>query len=442
MTEKADALRAQIADLVGQYHDEAFAAREFVPGVSPVPVSGRVFDAADMQSLMDSTLDFWLTSGRFATQFEREFARFCGVRKALLVNSGSSADLVALSTLTSPALGDRRLTPGDEVITVAAGFPTTVNPIIQNGLVPVFLDVTIPDYNLDIAQLEEALSPRTRALMFAHTLGNPGRMTVISEFCKKHHLYLVEDCCDAIGGTYNGQKVGTFGDIATASFYPAHHITMGEGGAVFMNNVKLKVIAESFRDWGRACWCEPGKDNTCGKRFEWQLGDLPCGYDHKYTYSHIGYNLKATDMQAAVGVSQLKKLPEFIAARRRNFAYLHNGLQDLQEHLILPQATPNSDPSWFGFPIAVREDAPFTRDQVVRHLESKKIGTRLLFAGNLLKQPAYAHIAHRKIGGLPNTDFVMNNVFWVGVYPGLTDAHKDYMLSVLQEYVRDGAGRG
>jgi len=803
MTEKADALRAQIADLVVQYHDEAFAARPFVPGESAVPVSGRVFDAEDMQTLMDSTLDFWLTTGRFAAQFEREFARFCGVRKALLVNSGSSADLVALTTLTSPKLGDRRLKPGDEVITVAAGFPTTVNPIIQNGLVPVFLDVTIPDYNLDITQLEEALSPKTRALMFAHTLGNPGNMRAISEFVKKHDLFLVEDCCDAIGGSYDGQKVGTFGDIATASFYPAHHITMGEGGAVFMNNVKLKVIAESYRDWGRDCfpagtpvnvaegikaiedvqvgdevwthdgnyrrvteqlgrrysgtlctvkarmrpaltttgkhpfwierdgkrdwvhardlaagdllleaihtedkapepfrwsyetayvtreqcltpepdlmrligywlaegsvtkglkgksgytenkyfgykvefafhdkeqdyaddvialmqryfgtkgcqrtvrdshgitlafksrrayeffgqffgcgahskhlsdwmaawplaltaemvrgywrgdgsdsfqgfslystsaamleqmrrillkagvlcsswerpiaehheatlnalsiygdnaekfaalvgeryvsrshrqyarisddgryacypvvrndkaevsdfivynieveedhsyhaggvavhncWCEPGKDNTCGKRYEWQLGDLPCGYDHKYTYSHIGYNLKVTDMQAAVGVSQLKKLPEFIATRRRNFKYLHEGLQDLQEHLILPQATPNSDPSWFGFPIAVREDAPFTRDQMVRHLDSRKIGTRLLFAGNLLKQPAYANIAHRKIGDLHNTDFVMNQVFWVGVYPGLSDAHKDYMLSVLHDFVR------
>ena len=433
---KADALRAQIADLVVQFHDEAYAPKEFIPGVSPVPVSGRVFDAADIQTLVESSLDFWLTTGRFANQFEREFARFCGVRKALLVNSGSSADLVALTTLTSPKLGDKRLKPGDEVITVAAGFPTTVNPIIQNGLVPVFLDVTIPDYNLDIRQLEEALSPKTRALMFAHTLGNPGNMTAISEFVKKHDLYLVEDCCDAIGGSYNGQKVGTFGDIATASFYPAHHITMGEGGAVFMNNVKLKVIAESYRDWGRDCYCEPGKDNTCGKRYDWQLGDLPCGYDHKYTYSHIGYNLKVTDMQAAVGVSQLKKLPEFIAARRRNFAYLHAGLQDLQEYFILPEATPNSEPSWFGFPIAVREDAPFTRDQVVRFLDSKKIGTRLLFAGNLLKQPAYAGINHRKIGDLKNTDFVMNQVFWVGVYPGLTDAHKDYLLSVLHDYAK------
>ena len=434
MTEKADALRAQIADLVVEYHAEAFAPQPFVPGESAVPVSGRVFDAVDVQHLVDSGLDFWLTTGRFAAQFEREFARFCGVRKALLVNSGSSADLIALTTLTSPALGDRRLKPGDEVITVAAGFPTTVNPIIQNGLVPVFIDVTIPDYNLNIDQLEEALSPKTRALMFAHTLGNPGNMTAISEFVRKHDLFLVEDCCDAIGGTYNGQKLGTFGDIATASFYPAHHITMGEGGAVFMNNVKLKVIAESFRDWGRSCWCEPGKDNTCGKRYDWQLGDLPCGYDHKYTYSHIGYNLKVTDMQAAVGVSQLKKLPEFIAARRRNFAYLHAGLQEFQEHLILPEATPNSEPSWFGFPIAVRPDAPFTRDQLVRHLDSKKIGTRLLFAGNLLKQPAYVNITHRKIGDLPNTDFVMNNVFWVGVYPALTDAHKDYMIDMIGSY--------
>ena len=433
MTEKADALRAQIADLVVQFHDEAYRKRDFVPGVSPVPVSGRVFDAADIQTLVESSLDFWLTSGRFAAQFEREFARFCGVRKSLLVNSGSSADLVALTTLTAPELGDRRLKPGDEVITVAAGFPTTVNPIIQNGLIPVFLDVTIPDYNLNIDQLEEALSPKTRALMFAHTLGNPGNMEAISAFVKKHDLWLVEDCCDAIGGTYNGKKVGTFGDIATASFYPAHHITMGEGGAVFMNNVRLKVLAESFRDWGRDCYCEPGKDNTCGKRFEWQLGDLPCGYDHKYTYSHIGYNLKVTDMQAAVGVSQLKKLPEFIAARQANFAALHEGLQDLQEHLILPEATPNSEPSWFGFPIAVREDAPYTRDQLVRHLESRKIGTRLLFAGNLLKQPAYKNIAHRKIGNLKNTDFVMNQVFWIGVYPGLTPQMRAYMLETLHE---------
>lgn len=441
MNDKADALRAQIAALVVEYHDAAFAARPFVAGETPVPVSGRVFDAVDIQHLVDSSLDFWLTTGRFAKQFEREFARFCGVRKALLVNSGSSADLLALTALTSPKLGDRRLVPGDEVITVAAGFPTTVNPIVQNGLIPVFLDVTVPDYNIDVTQLEAALSSRTRAVMFAHTLGNPANMAVISEFVKKHDLYLIEDCCDAIGGTYGGQKVGTFGDVATASFYPAHHITMGEGGAVFTSNLKLKVLIESFRDWGRDCWCEPGQENTCGKRFGWQLGDLPFGYDHKYTYSHIGYNLKVTDMQAAIGVSQLKKLPEFIAARRRNFAYLYKGLGDLQDFLVLPQATENADPSWFGFPIAVRPQARFTRDELVRHLDSRKIGTRLLFAGNLIKQPAYKGVSHRAIGNLANTDFVMNQVFWIGVFPGLSDAHKDYMISVIHEFIIKAQGR-
>ena len=432
---RSDVLRQQISGLVEEYFNEEFASKPFVAGESAVQVSGKVFDADDMKLLMDSCLDFWLTTGRFALQFEREFAKFCGARKSLLVNSGSSADLLALTALTSPKLKERRLVPGDEVITVAAGFPTTVNPILQNGLTPVFLDVEIPTYNLDVTQLEEALSPRTRAVMFAHTLGNPANMEAISAFVKKHDLYLVEDCCDAIGATYAGQKVGTFGDVGTASFYPAHHITMGEGGAVFTNNLKLKVILESFRDWGRDCWCEPGKDNTCGKRYDWELGDLPCGYDHKYTYSHIGYNLKVTDMQAAVGVSQLKKLPGFIEQRRSNFRYLHAGLQDLQEFLILPEPTPNSDPSWFGFPIAVREDAPFTRNQLVRYLDSKKIGTRLLFAGNLLRQPAYAEIAHRKIGELKNSDFVMNQVFWIGVFPGLTDAHKDYTLSVIHDFV-------
>lgn len=441
MNDESDALRARIAALVVEYHDVAFAVRPFIPGETPVPVSGRVFDAVDVQHLVDSSLDFWLTTGRFATQFEREFARFCGVRKALLVNSGSSADLLALTALTSPKLGSRRLTPGDEVITVAAGFPTTVNPIIQNGLIPVFLDVTIPDYNIDSTQLEAAVSPRTRAVMFAHTLGNPANMAAIAEFVKRHDLYLIEDCCDAIGGTYGGQKVGTFGDVATASFYPAHHITMGEGGAVFTNNLKLKVLIESYRDWGRDCWCEPGKENTCGKRFGWQVGDLPFGYDHKYIYSHIGYNLKVTDMQAAIGVSQLKKLPEFIAARRRNFSYLRRGLLGLQDFFILPEATQNSDPSWFGFPIAVRSGAPFTRGELVQHLDSRKIGTRLLFAGNLLKQPAYKDINHRVIGELANTDFVMNQVFWIGVFPGLSDAHKDYMLSTLHDFVRNACGQ-
>ncbi len=426
-------LRNRILELVGEYHNEAFAARPFVAGQSPVAVSGRVFDAEDMQSLVDSSLDFWLTTGRFAAQFEKQFARWFGVRTATLVNSGSSADLLAVTALTSPKLGDRRLRPGDEVITVAAGFPTTVNPIIQNGLVPVFVDEHVPTYNIDVSKLEEARSERTRAVVIAHTLGNPFNLGAVTEFVKKHDLWLVEDCCDAVGATYDGQKVGTFGDLATVSFYPAHHITMGEGGCVLAEKPMLKTLVESFRDWGRDCWCEPGKENTCGKRFDWQLGELPCGYDHKYTYSHIGYNLKMTDMQAAVGVSQLKKLPEFIAKRRANFDALRTGLKDLEEFFILPEATPNSEPSWFGFPIAVRPGGPFNRNQVIAFLESRKIATRLLFAGNLLRQPAYQNIKHRVVGPLTNTDFIMNQVFWVGVYPGITSAMMSYMLDVFHK---------
>ncbi|HEX8433085.1 MAG TPA: lipopolysaccharide biosynthesis protein RfbH [Longimicrobium sp.] len=433
---RAEELREQIRGLVAEYHAAAFPAREFVGGEMPVPVAGKVFDASEMQYLVDSSLDFWLTTGRFATQFERAFARVFGVRHSLLVNSGSSANLLALTALTSPILEDRRLRPGDEVITVAAGFPTTVNPIVQNGLVPVFVDVTLPTYDVDVTQLEEARSDRTRAVMLAHTLGNPFDLASVTEFCKKHGLWLVEDCCDAVGATYDGKHVGTFGDLATASFYPAHHITMGEGGAVLTKLPLLKRIVESFRDWGRDCWCEPGKDNTCGKRFDWQLGDLPCGYDHKYTYSHVGYNLKVTDMQAAVGVAQLAKLPGFIEARRRNFQILKEGMRDLEEFFILPEATPNSEPSWFGFPMAVRPDAPFTRDDVVRHLESHRIGTRLLFAGNLLRQPAYAEVKHRKIGELPNSDFVMNQVFWIGVYPGLDVPELAYVLDTLHAFAR------
>jgi CDP-6-deoxy-D-xylo-4-hexulose-3-dehydrase len=431
---EAEELREKIRGLVAEYHAVAFAPQEFQGGVTAVPVSGKVFDASEIQHLVDSSLDFWLTTGRFAARFEREFARFCGVRHALLVNSGSSADLLALTALTSPILEDRRLVPGDEVITVAAGFPTTVNPIVQNGLVPVFVDVTIPTYDIDVTQLEAARSDRTRAVMLAHTLGNPFDLGAVSEFCKKHDLYLVEDCCDAIGATYDGKPVGTFGDLATVSFYPAHHITMGEGGAVLTKLPLLKRIVESFRDWGRDCWCEPGKDNTCGKRFDWQLGDLPCGYDHKYTYSHVGYNLKATDMQAAVGVAQLPKLPGFIEARRRNFTMLKEGMRDLEEFFILPEATPNSEPSWFGFPMAVRPEAPFTRDEVVKHLESHKIGTRLLFAGNLLRQPAYANVKHRVVGELTNSDFVMNQVFWIGVYPGLNTPELAYVLDTLHRF--------
>lgn len=431
-----DALRQQILELVAQYHEVAFAERPFVPGVSPVPISGRVFDAEDMQYLVDSGLDFWLTTGRFAAEFEKQFAQVTGARTATLVNSGSSANLLALTALTSPKLGDRQLRPGDEVITVASGFPTTVNPIIQNGLVPVFVDVQLGTYDIDVTQLEPARSNRTRAVMIAHTLGNPFDLQAVTDFCRRHNLWLIEDCCDALGATYQGKQVGTFGDVATVSFYPAHHITMGEGGAVLTNAPRLKTLVESFRDWGRDCWCEPGKDNTCGKRFDWQLGSLPFGFDHKYTYSHIGYNLKATDMQAAVGVSQLKKLPKFIEARRKNFRYLHEGLSDLSDVLLLPQATPGSDPSWFGFPLAVRPEAPFTREQLTRHLDARKIGTRLLFGGNLLRQPAYARTPHRKIGELPNSDFVMNRVFWLGVYPGLDENRLAFVTDVVRRFCK------
>lgn len=426
-------LQAEILRLVREYHATAFPAREFVPGASAVPYAGRVFDAEEIVNLVDSSLEFWLTTGRYAAKFEREFARFIGVRNALLVNSGSSANLVALSCLTSPKLKERQLRPGDEVITAGTGFPTTVNPIIQNRLVPVFLDVDIPTYNLSVSQLEEALSPRTRAIMVAHTLGNPFDLGAVKAFAEKHNLWLVEDCCDAVGSTYRGQNCGTFGDLATVSFYPAHHMTMGEGGAVLTDKPMLKTLAESFRDWGRDCWCEPGKDNTCGKRFDWQLGELPCGYDHKYTYSHIGYNLKLTDMQAAVGVAQMGKLPGFIEARRRNFRALREGLRELEDIFVLPEATEGSDPSWFGFPIAVRPESGFTRHQVVTHLEAAKIATRLLFGGNLLRQPAYEGVEHRRIGTLANSDYVMNNVFWIGVYPGLTGAMLDYVLTTLRQ---------
>src|SRR5438477_5298123 len=435
MGDRAEELRQQILELTAEYHAVKFAGKPFVPGTSPVPVSGKVIDGGDVASVVDSALDAWFTTGRFAKEFERRLARFVGVRSASLVNSGSSANLVALSALTSPKLGDRRLMPGDEVITVAAGFPTTVNPIFQNRLVPVFLDVTLPTYEIDVARLEEAWSPKTKAVMIAHTLGNVFDLDAVTAFCKKHNLWLVEDCCDALGSTYRGHKVGTFGDIATLSFYPAHHITTGEGGAVLTDKPNLQTLIESFRDWGRDCWCEPGKDNTCGKRFEWQLGSLPCGYDHKYTYSHIGYNLKATDMQAALGASQLAKLPEFIARRKHNFRRLETALAGHEEFLILPKATQHCDPAWFGFPIAVRGDAPFRRDELIRTLEAKKIATRLLFGGNLIRQPAYQDCHYRVQGALRNTDFVMDNVFWVGVYPGLTPPMLDFVASSIADFV-------
>jgi len=441
VTEKAAALRERILALVADFCEEQFAQREFVPGVSPVPVSGKVLDACEMVNLVESSLDFWLTTGRFAQEFEKRFARLHGLRSASLLNSGSSANLAALSCLTSPTLGEHRLRPGDEVITVAAGFPTTVNPIVQNGLVPVFVDVQLPTYNIDPKYLDEAFSPKTRAVMVAHTLGNPFDLDAVTDFVKRHNLWLIEDCCDALGATFDGRKVGTFGDLATFSFYPAHHITMGEGGAVLTDSPVLKTLVESFRDWGRDCWCDPGKENTCGKRFEWQLGDLPCGYDHKYTYSHIGYNLKMTDMQAAVGVAQLEKLPGFIEARRRNFEALRGGLRELEEFLILPEATPGSEPSWFGFPIAVRLEAPFSRNQATAWLEERKIATRLLFGGNLVRQPAYKDATYRVAAPLTNTDFVLTNAFWIGVFPGISPAMIEYTLEAFHAVPQSGAIR-
>ncbi len=436
MSESSSELREQILQLAERYFEETFRSRPFVPGESAVPVAGKVLDAADLRNLIDASLDCWLTTGRFATQFERKFARYFDVRGASLVNSGSSANLLAFSCLTSPKLGERRLLPGDEVITVAAGFPTTVNPIIQNRCVPVFIDITVPTYQADATQLEAALSNRTRAVMIAHTLGNPYDLDRVASFAKQHGLWFIEDSCDALGATYKGKKVGTFGDLATVSFYPAHHITTGEGGAVVTNSPLLKTLLESFRDWGRDCWCEPGKDNTCGKRFDWQFGGLPHGYDHKYTYSHIGYNLKMTDMQAAIGLSQLEKLPGFIAARRRNFQHLYDGLKPLEDLLVLPESTPEAEPSWFGFPIGVREDAPFHRNELIRELESRNIGTRLLFGGNLTRQPAYKEVEFRVIGDLKNSDFVMNNVFWIGLYPGLTEEMLDYTIETITAFSR------
>jgi len=436
MTSAAKLLRGKIAELVREYHAAAFPPQEFLPGQTPIPYAARVFDEDELLHLVDAALDFWLTAGRFAEEFERAFADLHGRRHAMLVNSGSSANLLAISALTSPALGDRRLLPGDEVITAASGFPTTVNPILQNQLVPVFIDTHIPTYNGDVTQLEAALSSRTRAVVMAHTLGNPFALDAVTDFCNRHRLWLVEDCCDALGSTYQGRLCGTFGDLATVSFYPAHHITMGEGGAVLCASPQLRRLVLSFRDWGRDCWCDPGKDNTCGRRFAWQLGDLPLGYDHKYIYAHVGYNLKATDLQAAVGVAQLKKLPAFVAARRRNFDRLYAGLRDLEELFILPESTPHAAPSWFGFPLALRPGAPLERAQVLQHLHARKISTRLLFGGNLVRQPAYRDVRHRRIGKLENADFVMTNVFWLGVYPGLTSGQIDFVVEALHELPR------
>jgi CDP-6-deoxy-D-xylo-4-hexulose-3-dehydrase len=422
-----------LSDVRSAFQDQT--PKVFIPGETAVPVSGKVLDADDYVALVESSLDGWLTAGRFHEEFERGLARYVGVRNALFVNSGSSANLVALSGLTSPKLGKRALRAGDEVITVAAGFPTTVNPIIQNGMIPVFVDIAIGTYDAIIDQIREAISPKTRAIMMAHTLGNPFDVDAIKAICKENGLWLIEDSCDALGSTYDGKRTGSFGDTATVSFYPAHHITTGEGGAVFVNSPLIKKQVESFRDWGRDCYCATGQDNTCHKRFEWQLGDLPLGYDHKYIYGHIGYNLKATDMQAALGVSQLKKLDRFVAARKANFTYLKNALSDVQD-FIMPEATVNSDPSWFGFPITIRPGSSIDRTALLRHLDDKKIGTRLLFAGNLLKQPAYRNIEHRVIGDLKNSDLVMTNTFWLGVYPGLTDEMLNYVSEVVHDFVK------
>lgn len=438
MTMKEQELREQILRLAAVYYKSRWRHKEFEPGVDYIPVSGKVFDEEELTALVDSSLDFWLTEGRYARRFEREFARYMDTRYALLTNSGSSANLLAFSALTSPQLGERCLKPGDEVITAAAGFPTTVNPIIQHGMVPVFVDVNMSTYNIDASKLEAAISSKTKAIMVAHTLGNPFDLRAVKQVADQYGLWLIEDTCDAVGARYDGQAVGSFGDLATVSFYPAHHITMGEGGAVLTSNAKLRKITESFRDWGRDCWCKPGKDNTCGRRFDWELGTLPCGYDHKYTYSHIGYNLKITDMQAAIGVAQLAKLPQFVKRRQENFRYLKEALQPLQHLLVLPEATPGSEPSWFGFPITVRENAPLSRNELVQALEAHGIGTRLLFAGNLLRQPAYAQVKHRVAGPLTHTDAIMNRTFWVGIYPGLTEPMLDYVAQVLHKLLGGG----
>jgi CDP-4-dehydro-6-deoxyglucose reductase, E1 len=429
-----DSIRQEIAALVQQYSDIVHAPRAFLPGQSPVPVSGKVIGAQELKNMVDASLDGWLTTGRFNAEFEQRLAAYLGVKYLITVNSGSSANLVAFSTLTSPRLGDRAIKEGDEVIGVAAGFPTTVNPIIQFGAIPVFVDVDLATHNIDASKIEAAISPKTKAIMLAHSLGNPFNLEVVTALCKKYNLWLVEDCCDALGATYNGQMVGTFGDIATLSFYPAHHITMGEGGAVFTNNSELKLIAESFRDWGRDCYCPPGQDNTCDKRFCWKLGDLPEGYDHKYTYSHLGYNLKISDMQAACALAQLDRVDEFIAARKANYAYLRNKLKSCEEFLHLPEATPNADPSWFGFPLVLKESSGVKRVDLLNYLDQNKIGTRLLFAGNLIRQPYMLGRNYRVSGELTNTDIVMNQTFWLGVYPGLTNEHLDYVVSKLEEF--------
>jgi len=409
--------------------------KEIIPGEDYIPVTGKVIDSSDLLYGVDATLDGWLTTGRYANQFESDLTEYIGCKKSILVNSGSSANLTAFYALTSPSLGKRAIQKGDEVITVAAGFPTTINPLIQFGCIPVFVDIDIPTYNIDVNQIEAAISPKTKAIMIAHALGNPFNLKIVKEIAEKYKLWLIEDDCDSLGATYDGQKTGSFGDLATLSFYPAHHITMGEGGAVLINNRRLQMSALSFRDWGRDCYCETGCDNTCNKRYEWKLGDLPEGYDHKYIYSHIGFNLKVTDMQAAIGLSQLSKVDQFVAKRRENHKILYDLIKPLEEYFILPEKTPNSDPSWFGFMLTVRDPKRIDRNKLVRHLEQKKIGTRLFFGGNMIKQPAYKNIEKRIVGSLENSDKAMNDSFWIGVWPGLGKEHLEYVFEVLNKYI-------
>ncbi|AYM97601.1 lipopolysaccharide biosynthesis protein RfbH [Acidovorax sp. 1608163] len=432
---KTQAIRDQISKLVEEYAAIALAPEAFFPGVTIVPPSGKSLDATELKNMVDASLDGWLTTGRFNAAFEKKLAAFIGIKHLITVNSGSSANLVAFNTLTSPKLGERAIQKGDEVIGVAAGFPTTVNPILQFGAVPVFVDVDRLTHNVDASKIEAAIGPKTKAIMLAHSLGNPFNLDVVTALCKKYNLWLVEDCCDALGTTYRGQMVGTFGDIGTLSFYPAHHITMGEGGAVFTNSDELKTIAESFRDWGRDCYCQPGKDNTCGKRFCQQLGDLPFGYDHKYTYSHLGYNLKITDMQAACGLAQLDKAAQFIQARKDNFAFLKERLKDCEEFVNLPEPTEHSDPSWFGFPITLKENCPVSRLDLLTYLDQNKVGTRLLFAGNLTRQPYMVGANYRVSGDLTNTDNVMNNTFWIGVQPALTREMLEFAAQKIESYL-------
>lgn len=429
-------IRDSILALVREYSEQAFKLPLFRPGTTVIPPSGKVLGGPELELMTEAVLDAWLTTGRFNDAFEDRLGEFLGIKYVLTTNSGSSANLLAFTALCSPKLGERAIKPGDEVISVAAAFPTTVNPILQNGAIPVFVDVHIPTYNVIAEKIESAITPRTKAIMLAHTLGNPYDLSLVKELCKKYNLWLVEDCCDALGSRYGDQMVGTFGDIGTLSFYPAHHITMGEGGAVFTKNAELKRIIESIRDWGRDCFCPPGKDNTCGKRFQWQLGDLPYGYDHKYTYSHIGYNLKISDMQAACALAQMDRLPSFIKARKENFWYLKENLRFAEDVLVLPDATENTDPAWFGFPITIRDGSPFSRVELIHFLTEHKIGTRLLFAGNLIRQPYMKNQRFRVVTDLTNTDRIMNHTFWIGVFPGLTREMLAYVVEKMSEFVK------